>query len=201
MIVHLCSSNPGKLREFALAAAGTRLTVEPLPGLQQIAPPEENGITFGENAVDKALYYSQFSDGLVLADDSGLEVDALHGEPGVLSARYAGKGASDEENNALLLQRMKGLTARSARFVCVIAVARRGTPILTVHGVVEGEILRDPRGTGGFGYDPLFYYPALHRSFGELTPEEKLEVSHRGKALHAAFLRLGALETSMQAGA
>ena len=192
MIVHVASSNPGKLREFALAAAESGVLVATLPELDVITAPEETGITFEENAAQKALYYSRFSPELVLADDSGLEVDALHGEPGVRSARYAGEHASDEENNGWLLHRLQGLTQRSARFAAVIAVAQAGKLVLTARGEVEGEILHAPSGTGGFGYDPLFFYPPLQRSFAELTPDAKLALSHRGRALRETFARLKA---------
>lgn len=194
MRVYACSTNPGKLREFALAAreAGRPdVTVEPLPGLgSQIPAPEETGATFEENASAKAVYYSRFTDDAVFADDSGLEVDALNGAPGVYSARYAGPDAMDEDNNNLLLRDLANVTHREARFVCVLAVARSGRILKTVRRSVEGTILAEPRGSGGFGYDPLFFYAPLERSFAELTPEEKFRVSHRGKALRALFERL-----------
>jgi XTP/dITP diphosphohydrolase len=118
-------------------------------------------------------------------------VDALDGQPGVFSARYAGPGATDAMNNALLLGNMRGREERSARFVCVIALANRGEPIRTFRGVVEGEILDAPHGAAGFGYDPLFYFPPYRRSFGEVSVDEKMAVSHRGKALTALFRYLG----------
>src|SRR4051794_5156960 len=152
MIVHLCSSNPGKLKELALAAQGGELEVLPLPGLRDISPPEETGSTFEENASDKALHYSQFTSELVVADDSGLQVDALSGGPGVFSARFAGPNASDGENNALLLELMRDEERRTARFVCVVVAAKAGKRLFTARGEVEGEILREPRGPGGFGY-------------------------------------------------
>ncbi|MGH9583507.1 MAG: RdgB/HAM1 family non-canonical purine NTP pyrophosphatase, partial [Bryobacteraceae bacterium] len=194
MIIYACSSNPGKLREFALAASrpgNDRITIEPLPGLRNIAPPEEHGSTFEENAAAKAVYYSEFTDGLVFADDSGFEVEALNGAPGVYSARYAGPQATDEENNRLVLQRTAHPQDRRARFVCVLALARSGKLLASLRGSVEGEILHVPRGQNGFGYDPLFFIPPLSRSFAELTAEEKFAVSHRGHALRAmaAWLR------------
>lgn len=190
MILYACSTNPGKLREFALAAREWGVhgpLIEPLPGLAAIEAPEENGSTFEENARAKAIYYSEFTMELVFADDSGLEVDALAGAPGIYSARYAGPQANDAENNALLLRSLGDATPRTARFVCVIALAQRGRMLGTVRGSVEGEILHAPRGTEGFGYDPLFYYPPRGRSFAELSAEEKFAVSHRGKALRALF--------------
>lgn len=194
MIVYACSSNPGKLKEFALAANSSRdldLAIEPLPMLRNVPPPEENAATFEENACTKAIYYSAFTQELVFADDSGLEVDALGGAPGVLSARYAGLGATDEANNALLLRNLEAITQPSGRFVCVIALARQSNVLQTFRGAVEGQILRAPRGTGGFGYDPLFYYPPLRCSFAELAPEQKFAVSHRGIAVRKllSFLR------------
>jgi XTP/dITP diphosphohydrolase len=181
---YACSSNPGKLAEFGLAA-GEQVGILPLPGLEQLAAPEENGKTFEENAVLKAVYYSQFAREPVFADDSGLEVDALGGAPGVLSARFAGTRATYPENNALLLERLAGSTQRAARFVTVLALAQRGNLLRTSTGIVEGQILCEPRGENGFGYDPLFLYPPLARSFAELTGAEKLAVSARGKALRA----------------
>jgi XTP/dITP diphosphohydrolase len=196
--VYVCSSNRGKLRDFFTAAGASddgRILIEPLPGIEHISPPEESGASFEENAVAKALYYSSFTPAsrlraFVLADDSGLEVDALHGAPGVHSARYAGVGATDAENNRLLLHNLMGVAQRDARFVCVLALAREGQTLMTANGTVEGRILTAPEGSGGFGYDPLFFYAPLQRSFGELTPEEKLAVSHRGLALRKLFKML-----------
>ena len=179
------TTNAGKLREFRLA-----LPVEPLPGLDRIPSPEETGSTFEENAVLKAIYYSKHCPGLLFAEDSGLEVDALHGAPGVYSARFAGEAASDEENNRLLLRLMSRHAQRSARFVSVIALARAGQLVTTFTGSVEGELLEAARGANGFGYDPVFYYPPFGCSFGEATLEMKMTVSHRSKAASAllAFL-------------
>jgi XTP/dITP diphosphohydrolase len=186
--LYACSTDPGKLKEFALAARSWHvpdLVIEPLPQLGHVAAPEETADSFEENARAKAIYYSAFTPELVFADDSGLEVDALGGAPGVISARYAGLGATDEANNALLLRNLGSATQRTARFVCVIALARAGEVLQTFRGTVEGEILETPRGVNGFGYDPLFYYPPLGCSFAELAPEEKFAVSHRGNALRA----------------
>ncbi len=173
------TTNPGKLREFRLAGAD----VEALPAMRDIPPSPEDGITFEENAAQKAIYYSGFTEGLLFADDSGLEVDALNGAPGVYSARYAGEHAGDAANNALLLERLEHHTDRAARFVCVIALAESGKLIRTFRGTVEGEILRAPRGGGGFGYDPLFYYPPFGQTLAEVPDENKFAVSHRGHAL------------------
>ena len=181
---YACSTNSGKLAEFALAA-GPDAVIRALPGLEAIRAPEESGKTFGENAVLKAVYYSQFAEEPVFADDSGLEVDALRGAPGVYSARFAGQNAGQAENNNLLLQRLKGSADRRARFVTALALAKAGALLGTSAGTVEGEIVEAPRGENGFGYDPLFLYPPLGRTFAELTGTEKLEVSARGKALRA----------------
>ncbi len=186
MKLFACSTNKGKLREFALAG-GNEFEVEPLPNIRSVDPPEETGSTFEENAAIKAIYYSRLTDELVFADDSGLEVDALKGEPGVYSARYAGPGASDEDNNALLLSRIRDHVNRHGRFVCSIALARSGKLLHTVRGTVEGEILDEPRGANGFGYDPLFFYPPRHCGFAELSGEEKFAISHRGNAVRALF--------------
>ncbi len=177
--MYCATTNPGKLREFQMALQ----EVQPLPGLASIEPCEETGVTFEQNAVRKALYYSKFCDGYVFVDDSGLEVDALQGAPGVYSARFAGPNATDTANNQLLLEKMRGIADRAARFVCVVALAESGRLLSTFRGEVEGELLEAPRGANGFGYDPLFFYPAFGCSFGEAPLERKMEVSHRSQAL------------------
>jgi XTP/dITP diphosphohydrolase len=159
------------------------MQVQPLPGLPSIAPCEETGVTFEQNAVQKALYYSKFGDGYVFVDDSGLEVHALQGAPGVHSARFAGPNATDAANNKLLLEKMRGVADRAARFVCVIALAESGRLVRTFRGEVEGSLLEAPRGANGFGYDPLFFYPPFGCSFGEAPLERKMEISHRSEAL------------------
>jgi XTP/dITP diphosphohydrolase len=183
VIVYCATSNPGKLREFQLAAPDFDLRQLPRP----VPPPEEHGATFEENAVSKAEYYSSFVDGYLFADDSGLEVDALGGAPGVHSARYAGPEATDAQNNELLLQRLTGVADRSARFVCVIALVKDGKLVHIFRGAVEGQILDAPRGSGGFGYDPLFYYEPFGCTFGEAPIGDKMLVSHRAQALEKMF--------------
>ncbi len=178
MPLYLATSNPGKVREFLKAG----LEVEMLPGLPEIAAPEETGATFEANAELKAVYYSRHTDGVVLAEDSGLEVDALGGAPGVYSARYAGTG-DDNDNNRHLLAQLAGKPNRKGRYVAVIALAQAGEVLATFRGTVEGEILESPRGDGGFGYDPLFFYPPFGQTFAESTLEEKASVSHRGAAI------------------
>jgi XTP/dITP diphosphohydrolase len=186
--VYLASSNPGKLREFRVLAGtavhAVPLALELLPAFDSLPTFEEDAPTFAENAAGKALHYSRLRDGLVLADDSGLVVPALGGAPGVLSARYAGPTATSAERMAKLLAELRGKTGqeRRAHFVCAIALAWRGRAVAVVTDRVDGEILQTPRGDGGFGYDPVFYFPPLGKTFAELSAEEKNNYSHRGKA-------------------
>lgn len=186
MTVYCATSNPGKLREFQAAAPDFDLR---LPGAQ-VSPPEEDGATFVENAILKAEYYGKLTEGYLFADDSGLEVDALDGAPGVRSARFAGEDATDEQNNFLLLKQLEGIPNRTARFVCVIALVKDGLLVRTFRGSVEGRILDTARGTGGFGYDPLFYYEPFRCTFGEAPLADKMKVSHRAQALSAMFAYL-----------
>lgn len=186
MILRCATTNPGKLREFNLAAGHfgfEDIHIEALPNLKLLPVPVEDGATFESNAAKKAIHYSAFSAEPVFADDSGLEVDALGGEPGVYSARYSGTEATDEKNNRLLIQKLRGVKDRTARFVCVIALARRGELIATFRGAVEGNIVDEGLGPNGFGYDPHFFYPPFGCTFGEATNESKMQVSHRGQAL------------------
>jgi XTP/dITP diphosphohydrolase len=182
--IYFASTNPGKLREFKHAAELHRINVELLPGIKNLPACIEDGATFEENARKKALYYSQWTDHMVFADDSGLSVDALDSRPGVHSARYAGPEADDEANNRKLLNELAGLplSKRSAHYVCVIALAQRGRILTVVEGRADGLIQDEPKGSGGFGYDPYFFYPPLKKTFAEISIEEKFEVSHRGKA-------------------
>jgi XTP/dITP diphosphohydrolase len=183
MIIHCATSNPGKLREFQLAAPDFDIRALSV----RVEPPDETGATFEENAVLKTLYYSQFAAGYLFADDSGLEVDALDGAPGVHSARFAGP---DGDNNELLLQRLAGKTDRTARFVCVIALANDGELVKTFRGSVAGRILTEAHGSGGFGYDPLFFHEPFGCTFGEAPIEDKMKASHRAQALNAMFTYL-----------
>lgn len=185
--VYCATSNPGKLREFQLAAPDFDVRKLPHP----VPPPDETGDTFEHNAMEKAVAYGQHVEGYLFADDSGLAVDALHGAPGVQSARYAGEHSTDADNNALLLKNLTGVENRTARFVCVIALVKDGKPVKTFRGSVEGRILDGPRGSGGFGYDPLFFHEPFGCTFGEATIDDKMLVSHRAQALSAmfAFLR------------
>jgi XTP/dITP diphosphohydrolase len=201
--LYAATTSQGKLRDFRTAAEAHALMIEPLPELETIPAPEENGLTFAANATLKAVYYSRLVPGeWVLADDSGLEVDALGGAPGVRSARFAadagvGKapssGDTDAQNNRFLLQRLAGVSPaqRTARYRCVLAAARDGEVLHTAEGTVEGLILEAPRGTGGFGYDPLFYLPALDLTMAEIDLETKHTLSHRGRAIAALLALLG----------
>jgi len=185
LTLYCATTNAGKLREFLHAAeelAHDFFRIEPLPRLKQLTAPEETGDTFEVNAIQKAVYYSQFTPQLMFAEDSGLEVDALQGAPGVHSARFSGVDATDEKNNRLLLEKLRGVTLRTARYVCTIALVQQGHVLGTFRGTVEGEIIDQQRGANGFGYDPMFYCPAFQCTFGEATTEQKLEVSHRGEA-------------------
>jgi len=197
------TTSQGKLRDFRTAAITHSIIIDPLPALATVPVPEEDGLTFAANAALKAVYYSQFTPGeLVLADDSGLEVDALNGAPGVRSARFAadadevqdGEAGTDERNNQLLLRRLAGVAAerRTARYRCVLAAARDGVVLHSAEGTVEGRILDKPRGTGGFGYDPLFFLPELARTMAELDLETKHGLSHRGRAIVALLAKMGA---------
>ena len=193
--LYVATSNPGKLRDFA-AAATELVSLEPLPRLKEIPAPPEDAPDFEGNAWAKAIYYSRFAPGaVVIADDSGLEVDALCGEPGVRSARYAEdqgfagltSASPDERNNLCLLAALKSYSGGNwkARYRCVLAAARDGEVLCTGSGSVEGEILDAPRGTSGFGYDPLFYLPERGKTMAELDIETKLSFSHRGRAFRA----------------
>jgi XTP/dITP diphosphohydrolase len=198
--LYVATSNPGKLRDFAAAADLEGFAITPMPGLDRIPPPPENQATFEGNVREKAIYYSRFSPGCdVIADDSGLEVDALNGDPGVRSARYAADAGfistddPDQDNNLLLLQKLAESQTRTARYRCVLALARDGECLLTVEGTVEGRIATQPRGNGGFGYDPLFYLPELDKTMAEIDLATKATLSHRGRALQALLKKLSAV--------
>jgi XTP/dITP diphosphohydrolase len=188
--IFVATSNPGKLADFAAAATAHNIDVLPLPEIRQIEAPEETGTSFAANAKLKAEFYSRYApDQVVIADDSGLVLDALRGEPGVRSARYAEdagiiSGDPDRANNQLLLKRTEAIadSRRQCAFVCVIAAALNGKTLQTFSAEARGMLLRAPRGSNGFGYDPLFYFPDVGKSFAELSREEKLKISHRGAA-------------------
>jgi XTP/dITP diphosphohydrolase len=189
--LYCATGNPGKLSEFRLAAHRAPVEIEPVPGFQAIPPCVEDGATFGENAILKARHYAPYVNGLLFADDSGLTVEALDGAPGVYSARFSGPGATDAANNRLLLEKLRGVTHRAASFVCVIALLEGRRLKGLYAGRVDGVILEEPRGSGGFGYDPLFYYPPFGCTFGEAAEERKFEVSHRGQAFRSLLAKVG----------
>jgi XTP/dITP diphosphohydrolase len=193
----IATSNPGKLRDFAGAAVEHGVEIAGVPGFSSLPTVVEDGETFEANARKKAEEYSRYVPGeIVVADDSGLEIDALHGAPGVHSARYAAPdlhhkephevdaNTDDQANNARLLRELKSVPVaeRTGRFVCVLAAARDGETLATFRGAAEGIILDAARGTNGFGYDPLFYFPQIGKTFAELRAEEKSKYSHRGAA-------------------
>lgn len=200
--IYIATSNPGKLLEFREAAGKLGIELEALPGLASVPQPEENGATFADNARIKAEYYSRLApEELVMAEDSGLSVDELHGAPGIYSARYAARlradsgnhpeaahaNSSDEENNQVLIAQLERLPPgkHAGKYICVIAMARHGKTLNTFTGDAHGELLTTPRGYGGFGYDPLFYFPSLQQTFAELSLEQKREHSHRGQAFRS----------------
>jgi XTP/dITP diphosphohydrolase len=170
--IHCATSNPGKLREFQSAAPDFEIVPVSQPA------PEETGKTFEENALLKARHYGAHIEGYLFVDDSGIEVDALGGRPGVDSAHF---------DNAWLLEQMRGVENRAARFVCVIALMRDGELVKMFRGAVEGQVTEQPRGSNGFGYDPLFFYEPFGCTFGEAEPAAKMRVSHRAQALHQMF--------------
>lgn len=211
LLLYVATTNAGKIRDFEAMARslGSAVLFQPLPGLRDIPAPPEDGATFAENARSKAMAYSRYAPGCrVLADDSGLEVDALDGAPGVRSARYAmdagyslparGEDAVeadlvDTRNNLFLLENLRGVAAaqRTARYRCVLAVAQDGVCVATGEGTVEGRILAEPRGDGGFGYDPLFLLEDRGQTMAEIGLKEKQAISHRGKAMLALLRVLG----------
>ncbi len=187
-VLVIATSNPGKAKEIQEVLKDLPLEIKTLKDFPQITPPEEAGKTFFENALLKAKYYAEKTGCLCLADDSGLEVEALGGAPGIYSSRYAGEDATDEENNKKLLKELEGvpLEKRRARFVCVIVVCYPDGKYIKSEGIWEGRIALEPRGSFGFGYDPLFLVSEYNyqKTAAELKPEEKNKISHRGKALN-----------------
>jgi XTP/dITP diphosphohydrolase len=188
----LATTNQGKVREMRACLRELDLQIYSLDDIPGTSPFIETGRTFLENARGKSLHYGHSWDGWALGEDSGLSVDALDGAPGVHSARFAGPEARDDRNIELLLERMRGVgpEKRGARFISCMVLSRRGSVQAEITEEVEGLILTRPRGKGGFGYDPVFFYPPLGKSFAELEPREKNRVSHRGKALNTLKLAL-----------
>ena len=198
MTLYAATSNPGKLAEFATSATVAGIAVLALPNLATMPEPIEDALTFQGNADLKAIAYSLLASGLlVFADDSGLEAAALNGAPGIRSARFADDlafepncGSKDDRNNRALLFQLALHTDRSARFVCSLALARDGQVLLRAKGTVEGQILTSPRGTGGFGYDPLFLIPGLGLALAEIPRPDKWQLSHRGRAFRSLLAQL-----------
>ena len=192
-VLVVATTNRGKLKEIRALLAGVPVELRTLADFPAVAAPEETGRSFAENARLKALYYSSHTHELTVAEDSGLEIDALDGAPGVESARFGGEQSSYPEKFALLYDALRARKAASttARFVCALALVRNGEVIFETRGTVEGHIAPEPRGTGGFGYDPIFFYPPFGCTLGEATQEQKSSVSHRGNAFRALadFLR------------
>src|SRR5215467_298783 len=180
----VATTNRGKLREIEMLLDGVPFSLATLADWPGLAPPEETGRTFAENAQLKAVYYARHTGHLTVAEDSGLEIDALDGAPGVESARFGGAGSSYPEKFALIYDalRTKNVGVSAARFVCALALARGDEVVFETRGAVEGRIAPEPKGSGGFGYDPIFYYPPFGCTLGEASPEQKARVSHRGQA-------------------
>jgi len=190
----LASSNSGKLKEFRALAldAPLALELELFPKFDTIPAFEELAPTFAENSLGKALYYAQHTDDFVLADDSGLVVPSLGGRPGVHSARYAGANATSEQRITKLLGEMKGKSGveREAHFACALSLVRREQALAVITARTDGVILESSQGKGGFGYDPVFFFPALQKTFAELTAEQKNQHSHRGKVFRRLLTAL-----------
>lgn len=207
----IATSNAGKLRDFAGAAVAHEIEIAGIPDFSSLPVVVEDGLTFEDNARKKAEAYSVYVPGqIVVADDSGLEVDALNGAPGVHSARYAAPdlhnvephladaNTDDDANNARVLRELTNVPVekRTGRFVCVLVAAREGRMLATFRGTAEGIILDTPRGKNGFGYDPLFYFPQIQKTFAELSAEEKSKYSHRGAAFRQLLEWLSSLNAA-----
>ncbi|MDO8683209.1 MAG: XTP/dITP diphosphatase [Armatimonadota bacterium] len=185
----IATTNPGKVKEISRLLAGLSLNILSLADFPAIPQVEETGSTFTENAIIKARHAAKYTGEMSLADDSGLEVDALDGKPGIQSSRFAGPGATDAQRNKLLLSLLKDTPdeKRTARFHCVVAIASPSGETQIFDGVCEGLITREPRGAHGFGYDPVFFVPEYGKTMAELPPEVKNEISHRAKAVKASL--------------
>ena len=187
-VLLVATTNAGKLREIFSVLGDLPITLKTLKDIDEITAPDETGATFAENARQKALYYADAAGLLTMAEDSGFEVHALDGEPGIYSARYLRPDATYPERFDAIYDAVEKRNGRSdrtstARFVCALALAADGRILFEARGVVEGELAARPAGAGGFGYDPIFYYPPYGQTFGEASPERKLAVSHRGAAM------------------
>jgi len=184
----IATGNPGKFKEIAALLDGLDVLLLPLDRVGPIEVPPESGESFQENAWIKAMAIAQATGWLALADDSGLEVDRLCGQPGVLSARFGGPEATDADRNQVILEKLRGVPPeeRTARFRCVVAIADPRGPVRVAEGICEGRIAEAPRGSSGFGYDPIFEIPSLGKTFAEVGPETKNRLSHRAKAMAGA---------------
>ncbi len=192
LVIVIATTNPGKLREVRAMLEGLPIVTKSLTDFAPVPPPVEDRDTFEANARLKAEYYARALCCWVIADDSGLEVDTLGGDPGIRSARYAGDDAGDIANNAKLIQKLTGIPMerRTARFRCVAALAEPGGLLATAQGTIEGRIIDQPRGSNGFGYDPHFFVPEYGMTTAEMPPEQKNRISHRGRALAALRLQI-----------
>lgn len=185
--VLIATTNPGKLREIRRILDGVPVTLKTLADFPNVTTPEETGMSFAENARQKAIYYAAATGMAAMAEDSGFEVDALGREPGIYSARYLREDAGYGERFDDIYRRVResGTADLSARFVCALAVADRGQILFEAHATVEGTLAPAPAGPNGFGYDPIFFYPPYGTTFGEVSDEDKTAVSHRGQAMRA----------------
>jgi XTP/dITP diphosphohydrolase len=183
----IATTNPGKLREIRRILQGTPVVIRTLDDFPDVIVPEETGSSFAENARQKALHYAGATGMVTMAEDSGFEVDALNGDPGIYSARYLREDATYDERFADISRRMRECAAadRSARFVCALAVAHNGAIVFETTAAVEGLLADRAAGPNGFGYDPIFFYPPYGKTFGEVSDEDKTAVSHRGQAIRA----------------
>jgi XTP/dITP diphosphohydrolase len=183
----IATTNRDKIGEIAQVLSGIPYAIVTLDAWPHVSPPAETARTFNENARDKARYYATATGELTVAEDSGLEIERLDGAPGVESARFGGPAASYADKFALIYEalRAKGAADTAARFVCALALVNGRQLLFQTTAIVEGRIASGPRGSGGFGYDPIFFYPPFHRTLAELSPQEKASVSHRGQAFRA----------------
>ncbi len=191
----LATKNKGKAEEFTSLLMGVFQKIIPLRDLDSAPDIVEDGSTFRENVLKKARSISEFTQKLTLADDSGLEVEALGGRPGVFSSRYDGESARDKDNINKLLRELSGLSNRKGRFICTLALVTPGGKEIVVEGTCEGIIIDEPRGEGGFGYDPVFFVPEMNKTFAELSSEEKNRISHRARAVKALINSINGRET------
>ena len=190
----IATTNPSKIEEIRAILAGLPIELQTLASYPGIREPEETGTAFADNARQKALHYAAAAHELTVAEDSGLEIDGLDGAPGVHSARFNGATYAEKFQRIYDQLRQRGVVASSARFVCALALADRGRIIYETRQTVEGALAASPRGRGGFGYDPIFFYPPYGRTLAEVSPDEKAAVSHRGQAFRALRKFLGEWE-------